>query len=83
MLRKDLTITISPRGLVTVEVHSLADAVELQRVIGESIQMALADGKTGRANGIPSLVNGESQAIRFQVNVSNNEAHVIGFNQEA
>jgi hypothetical protein len=64
-------------GIITVNIVSVADAIDLMNRIGQSIQMALADGQTGRANGIP--VKGDAHALRFQVNIGQTESNTIGF----
>jgi hypothetical protein len=83
-MKTEPTVTLANANL-TVHIGSIADALELQRSIGESIAMALADGKQGRANGVPikaglGFAHGLN-SIRFSVEVGKQEAYIIAFEE--
>ena len=78
MLRNEPTVTIV-NGTITIVIKSIADALELQKSISHSIAMALDNGKSGRANSIPT--QGEAHDVRFQVEIGKHEAFVIAFEE--
>ncbi len=76
MFKKDPTVEVAgTRTIITI--HSLADALLMQRNIADSIAMALADGQDGYTNGVPT--DGDTNNVRFHVHISAAEASLIGF----
>lgn len=80
-LQNEPGIMISTAGTgfhrVDVKIRSISDALELQRAITESIQMALADGRNGRSNSVCTF--GDAAFIRFEVHLSQSEINNISF----
>jgi hypothetical protein len=64
-------------GRVQVTINSLADAIEIQKVLSDTIQMAFANGDEGQWNTIPA--EGDALGLRFKVKISQSEKDVIGW----
>lgn len=76
-MRSNPTVSIKASGRIEIKIHSLADALEVQRNLNESITQAIQDGKWGAQNGIDC--DGDSHHIRFQVEVGSSEQTSMGY----